>query len=100
VGFDHAGAEKADVVVEDVGVDGRGGEFFGAVAPAAEAGAVASRVADGADAGALLGDAGVEGWVDVDEVHAGVGKRAQRGEIVVLDDAKGGAGQGVAPEST
>ena len=100
VGFDHARAEEADVVVEDVGVDGRGGELFGAVAIAAEAGAVALRIANRPDAGALLRDAGVEGRVDVDELDAGVGERAQGGEVVVLKDAEGGAGQGVAPETS
>ncbi len=79
--FDHSWAEEADVVVKAVGVEGRGVEFgvqaFGAVAVSAEASAVAVGVADGADAGALLRDAGVEGRVNVDEFDAAIGERTE-----------------------
>ena len=87
VGFDEAGAEEAEVVVEGVGVVGAAGLRLGAVAVAAEAGAVAGIVADGLHAGALLGGAGVEGRVDVDELDAGVGEGAEGGEVFAVEDA-------------
>jgi len=72
VGFFEAWAEEGEVVVEGVGVGGVWGKgFFSAVAVSAEAGAVAGVVADGFEVGTGLGCAGVEGWVDVDELDAG-----------------------------
>ena len=87
VGFGEAGAEEAEVVVEGVGVAGGVGGALGAIAVAAEAGAVAGVVADGLEAGAGLGGAGVEGWVDVDELDAGVREGAQGGEVFGVEDA-------------
>jgi len=69
VGFDHAGAEEAEEVVEGVSVTGCSGmvDDVGAVAPAAEADAVAGLVADGLDLLSALPFACVEGRIDVDE---------------------------------
>ncbi len=92
MGLDHARAEEADVVVEEIGVDGGRGELLGAIAVAAKAGAVAGGVSDGLDAGALLSDAGVEGRVDIDELDAGAAEIAQCGEIFASDDAVWDAG--------
>ena len=96
VGLDHAGMEVGDEVVEGVIVAGRqvaGGArdlardgWFGAVAMASEAGAVALRVADGADASAMLAAPGVEGRVDVDERDGAAGERLEDGEVVPVHD--------------
>ena len=93
MGFGEPRAEEAEVVGESVGVVVGGGvEFFGAVAMATEAGAVAGVVTDGAEAGTLLGGPGVEGRVDVDELDGGVGEGAERGEVFGFDDAVHGLG--------
>ena len=68
MGFDEARTKEADVVVEYVGVERCGGKFFGAIAVASESSAVAGIIADGADAGALLGGASVEWRINVDEL--------------------------------
>jgi acyl dehydratase len=86
VGFGEARSKEAEEVVKGVGVAGCGGEFLGAVALPSEAGAVASGVADGLDAVALLRGAGVEGRVDVDELYAAGGHFAEGGQVVLLDD--------------
>ena len=87
--FEEAWAQEAEVVVEGVGVGvGRGYfvELDGAVALAAEASAVAGVVADGFQAGALLGGAGVEGWVDIDEGDRAARERAEGGEVFGLEN--------------
>lgn len=86
MGFDDARLEEADVVVEGVGVGDGGGKGFCAVTVAAESGAVSGDVADGFHLDALLGGASVEGRIDVDELHAGVGESAQSGEVFAMDD--------------
>ncbi len=88
VGLEEAGAEEAEVVGEEVGVavGGGGSDGLGAVAMAAEAGAIAGGVADGLDAGAGLAAAGVEGRIDVDEVDGGRFHAAEEREVVALED--------------
>lgn len=61
--------------------------MFGAVAVAAEAGAVACLVADGPEAWAGLVATGVEGWVDVDKFGGGGLHAAEEIEIVAVEDA-------------
>ena len=71
VGFDEAGAEKAEEVVEAIAVTFASvllSEDFGAVATATESYAVACVVADGLDLLAALAFAGVEGGIDVDQL--------------------------------
>ncbi len=80
VGFDHAWAEEAEEVFEGVSVTGCGGvvgDDVGAVAPAAEADAVAGLVADGLDLLSALSFACVEGRIDVDEFDGACFHRLQ-----------------------
>ena len=68
--FDEARAEEREKVGRTCRrrtAQGRA-DLFRAVARSGESGAVALRVADGFEARALLCGAGVEGWVDVDEL--------------------------------
>jgi hypothetical protein len=67
VSFNHSGAQETDEVVELVGVaGGLSGEDLGAVAFAAESGAIAGVVADGFHLLPGLAAAGIEGRVYVD----------------------------------
>ncbi len=96
MGFGEAGAKEFKVVGKGVVVAGvwvEGG--LDAVAAAPEAGAAGGVVADGAHAAALLAAAGVEGWVDVDEVDGGGFEVGEHGEIFAEEDAVGVAGFGL-----
>jgi hypothetical protein len=87
VGFNEARAEEADKVFEGVRIAGGGEGLFGAIAMAAEAGAVAVFVADGRDAGAALRDAGIERRVNVDQRDGGGFERVKGGEVFAVEDA-------------
>ncbi len=94
VGFEKAGVEKGGEVVEGIGVAcGPGGEVggdaFGAVAVAAEAGAVAEGIADGAELRTVLAASGVERRVDVDEGNGGGREGLEDVEVVAMEDTAG-----------
>ena len=86
----HARAQEADVVVKAVAV-GRVAAcgLLRAVALAAKSCSIARRIADGLHPGALLGGAGVEWRVDVDQLDARAGQGAQGGEVFAVQDAVG-----------
>jgi len=86
----QARLEEAEVVVEVVAV-GRLLEESRGVAAAAEAGAVAVRVGDGAQRPPCLRAAGVERRVEVGHRHGRVGLGAQQREVVAEQDPVHGA---------
>ena len=89
VRFDQARAQEAEEVVEAVAVACASAlllQHFGAVAPAAEADAVACFVANGLHLGAALAFAGVEGGIDVDQLYGGGCQRLQNDEVISLHD--------------
>ena len=88
----EARAQEGEVVVEAVAV-GATGEHAGAVAPAAEPGALAGRVADHAQRPSHLRLARVERRVDVDQLEGAVRERRQQREILAEQDLPLGEGK-------
>jgi hypothetical protein len=86
--FSQARLEEGQVIVKDIGI-AFGADLDGLVAPATKAGAVAIFAAFGADLRARLGFAGVERWIDVDQVDRCGRQGLQNGEVVTEVDTIG-----------
>ena len=81
MGFNESRTEEGEVVVEVVGVGGRG-QRLDLITSTAEAIACAANATARSDARALLGDSGVERWIDVDEIDRGRGKLLEDGKVI------------------